>query len=270
MFLFKPKLSPEEIPPPPPPFPGFEVEEEKPKLFSRIVESKKTETSPNVKEFDDLISDVDKQLKPVISKKVPIGERQKITKKALKKLKTEKAAKKLEKAVKLPELEEGLELEDIDFELPKELKPSKKEIELPETLEGFDIEDSGKQLEQKTKKPKEILEAEEEIKSAIEKIKKQERTSFLKKLFAKKEKIEEKPEEHLIPESGEVDEISVIQSNIKNAREALMKFDLGTAKKNYIEIMKIYNKIKPQQQAKVYYDIRDLYFERKSAEELKV
>lgn len=164
------------------------------------------------------------------------------------------------KSVKFPELEEDFELKDIGFKLPKELEP-----ELPETLEDFDIE----YIEKETKKPKEILEAEEEIKNAIEKIKKEEKPSFLKQLFTKKRKTEEEHKE-LMPEPAEGNEVSVIQNSINKAREALMKFDLETAKKNYIEIIKLYNRIVPEEQAKVYHDINDLYFERKSAEELKV
>ena len=68
----------------------------------------------------------------------------------------------------------------------------------------------------------------------------------------------------------EADKVSMIQNDIKKAREALMGFDLETAKMNYIEIIKLYNNIKPEEQAKVYRDIKELYFERKSAEELKV
>ena len=66
------------------------------------------------------------------------------------------------------------------------------------------------------------------------------------------------------------DNISKIQNNISKARDALMKFDLETAKKNYIDAMELYNILKPEEQAKVYHDFRELYFERKSAEELKV
>ena len=72
---------------------------------------------------------------------------------------------------------------------------------------------------------------------------------------------------HALPE---LDQTSMIQTKINEAKQALMKFDLEAAKRNYIEIMKIYNDIKPEEQSKVYQDLRDLYFERKNAEELKV
>ena len=48
-----------------------------------------------------------------------------------------------------------------------------------------------------------------------------------------------------------------------------MSFDLKIARKKYMEAMEIYNKIKPEEQAKVYSDIKELYFERKSAEQLR-
>ena len=167
------------------------------------------------------------------------------------------------------------EISEKAFELPQELE-SPEEIGLPETLEDFDVEkELGAGLEdfgkyEEAAKPKEILEAEEEIKSAIEKIKEREKPSLFKRLFAKKEKTEEKPEDYFMPEIAAVNDVSTIQNNINRAREALMKFDLETAKRNYVEIMRVYNNIKPEEQAKVYHDIRDLYFERKSAEELKV
>ena len=171
-----------------------------------------------------------------------------------------------------------LPIEKIKFELPKELEEPAEEIELPETLEGFEIEDLGKKFgiekevsikkEDVKAKPKEILEAEEEIKSAIENIKKKEKPSILKRLFSKKPK--EEVEEHLMPELPAADDISRIQNKINEARQALMKFDLETARKVYIEAMMLYNRISQEDKAKVYQDIKELYFERKSAEELKV
>jgi len=213
-----------------------------------------------------------KKITPIKQIKLPIKKIKEKIQIPLKKIKiSKKTIKKAAKPKEIkPRLEEDFGLNDIEFELPKELE---KNVELPETLEDFDVEDVGKEfgierlgkeLEQESKKPKEILEAEEEIKSAIEKIK--ENPSLFNRLFAKREK--EKPEEiHSIPE---IDDVYVIQSDIKKAREALMKFDLEAAKMNYIEIMRLYSKIKPEEQAKVYHDIKNLYFERKSAEELKV
>lgn len=197
-----------------------------------------------------------------------------------------------EPKVELPEPEENLGLEDIDFELPKELENGEKDIELPDTLEGFGIEGAEKDIDlpdtleelgiedvgkgisaengfenikgQTAEKPKEILEAEEEIQSAIEKIKLKEKPSFLNRLFQKKEKPAE------IYSAPAADNFSQIQNSISRARDALSRFDLKAAKRNYIEIMRLYGRIKPEEQAKVYGEIRELYFERKSAEELKV
>ena len=216
--------------------------------------------------------------RPEISKKF-LGKEKKITKKPAKQLK--KPLPKIRakapvikkapiKAVKEKPFkkERILPIEKIKFELPKEIEEPKEEIRLPETLEDFDIDELGKELEQKAK-PKEILEAQEEIQSAIDKIRKKERRSFLGRLFERKEK--EKQEEiyptFSIPNG---DGLSIIQSSIKKARDALMKFDLETAKRNYIEIMRLYNNLSQQDKAKVYNDINELYYERKSAEELKV
>ena len=235
----------------------------------------------------------------------PVRERPEIPKKFLwkeKKITLKKPAKQLKKPVKKPlpkirakapvikkapiktvkekpfKKERILPTEKIKFELPKELEEPAEEIELPETLEELEIEDWGKKFdiekevsikkEDVKAKPKEILEAEEEIKSAIENIKKKEKPSILKRLFSKKPK--EEVEEHLMPELPAADDISRIQNKINEARQALMKFDLETARKVYIEAMMLYNRISQEDKAKVYQDIKELYFERKSAEELKV
>ena len=217
-----------------------------------------------------------KQLKKVEIKKLKektkpkkIAQIKSIKKEKLK-LKKIKAIKRVTKKqqVEPPELGEDFGLKDIDFGLPKELEEPKEEIKLPETLEDFDIDELGKELEQKAK-PNEILEAKEEIQSAIDKIKKKEKPSFFSKLFERKEK--EKQEESYptfsIPNG---DGLSIIQNSIKKVRDALMKFDLETAKRNYIEIMRLYNNLSPQDKAKVYNDINELYYERKNAEELKI
>ena len=45
-----------------------------------------------------------------------------------------------------------------------------------------------------------------------------------------------------------------------------MDFKFEEAKKIYIDIMGSYKELDPKQKAKVYQDIKDLYYERKSAE----
>lgn len=271
MLFFKPKPRIDEILPPPPPFPIMEFEEEKqkPKLFDELILPKKAKAeTQEEKEFGDLFQEFEEEKPKAAVKK---------EKTKLKKLKIFKKEAKALKGRKKSKSAEDFE-EDIDFELPSGLEePFEKETELPETLEDFELDDFGKQInfeeeirqEPKTK-PKEILEAEEEIKSAIENIKSSEKTSFFKKFFRKKEKAEENHEEPMIPKISGIDDVSKIRESINRARDALMKFDLETAKKSYIEAMRIYNSTNPEEKAKVYNDIRDLYFERKSAEELKV
>ena len=306
MLFSKLKHKDEELLPPPPPFPNLEFEEqaeEKPKFFDEIIKPKKAETFPEEKEFSELVKKVEElkpkkmlskrektiakkrfkkitqqkkikvkkaqpikiiQVKPIKEKKITLKKPSiKQAKKPLPKIKQKLPIKKTKTPkIELPELKENF-LKDIDFGLPKKLEKSKEGTGFPETLEDFDIEGEYKQ------KPKEILEAEEEIKSAIENIKKQENKSILKRLFSKKLK-EEAPEERLMLELPAVDNLSKIQNKINEARQALMKFDLKTAKRNYIEAMRLYNNISPEDKAKVYHDIKELYFERKSAEELKV
>ena len=113
-------------------------------------------------------------------------------------------------------------------------------------------------------KPKEIEEAEEEITSAIEGIKNQEKKSFFSGLFKKKAREQEPMLE------TQVDDLDAVKRKIDDARNALMNLDLEAAKNYYIEIMRLYNKLKPEEQAQVYREIRDFYYERKNAEELKV
>lgn len=310
MFFLKPKHKTDELLPPPPPFPSMDFEEEKPVEEAVKPKKAEVKVLPEEKEFKELFKDAGEGLKPKkakISKKEIKIQKPVLIKKPVKKIapikqikekkliklkkitplkqvklpikKIEKirmpfkkikvSKKTIKRAAKIkqikPKLEEDFGLKDIEFEQPQDLEISKKEIELPETLEELGIENVGKEFEQENK-PKEILEAQEEIKSAIEKIKSQEKPSLFNRLFARKEK--EKIEESY--PALEVDKVSMIQDDIKKAREALMKFDLESAKMDYIEIMKLYSKIKPEEQAKVYRDIKDLYFERKSAEGLKV
>lgn len=208
-------------------------------------------------------------LKPIKKQKIQL-KKLKAVKKAAKISKTETKNLPVKQKIELPKPKEDFGLKNLGFELPKELE---KDAELPDTLEDFDIEDIGKELGiesdfdknswQEAKKPNEILEAQEEIKSAIEKIKSKEKPSFLNRLFAGRE-----PENSYSAQA--MDRVSIIQNRIKRAKEALDRLDLEAARRNYIEIMKVYNNINPEEQAKVYRDIRELYFERKSAEELKV
>lgn len=286
MLFFKSKPKTEELLPPPPPFPSMEFDEqvEEPGLVTKTIkpEERKAKTLPEEEEFHNLIKEWDEVIKPlgkkekkglkkalIKNKKISKGIKQlkkaqfrQVKKKALK-IKAKEIIK-IPKLAELPELEEaGLE----DLEQSKELeRPS--DIELPERLEELDIEGFGKELEQDTK-PKEIMEAEEEIKSAIDSIKEHEKPSLFRKLFIKNKSGQKLAEEHLMQEIPEVDGVAAIQKGISIARQALMNLDLETARKKYIEAMGLYNKIKPEEQARVYHDIRQLYFERKSAEQLK-
>jgi len=127
----------------------------------------------------------------------------------------------------------------------------------------LDIGTFEKELKLETK-PKELVDAKEEIEAAISKMKAIDKPSFIKKLFSKPAKTKEKLEPEAI-DSGDIPEI---RNRINKIRESLMKFDLEIAKVDYIEIMKIYNSMKPEDQAMVYEEIKEVYFERKSAEQL--
>jgi len=283
MLFFKQKQASDEILPPPPPFPAMELDEEaeeikvKPKYFDKILkpEELKGETFSEESEFKDLVRDLDRVTKPskatIKKERLTLSKALKVKGKLQKKqLKHPKSAKKgPSKQIESDfDLDKDLGLEDLKIDLPEEIERTPKEdIKLPDTLEDFDI-DFEKLGQESKAKPKELLEAEEEIKSAIDNIKGQ-KTSFFKRFFAKKE-AEKESEVQLLPDASGTNDISKIQESISKAREALMRFDLETARKNYVEVMKLYNKIGPEDKAKVYHDINDLYFERKSAEDLKV
>ncbi len=263
-----------EILPPPPPVPGGELEtelklEEKPSFFQRFLrkeeepEETKQEVSEESKAFNDLLAELDNEFESKeIGKSFEVKPiEKKLSKKELKELKkTElKEKKQLKIKGKKPKAEEFEDFADLDFALPEELE--QKESELPDF-----IDTEQKELNQ----PIEILEAQDEIKSAIEKIKSKEiKPSLFQKLFVKKVQ-EQKKDEMLMPEFPETDDFSRIKNRISRARQALMNFDLEAAKKNYIESLRLYNNLKPEKQAKIYEDLRELYFERKSAEELRV
>lgn len=290
MFLFKPKQKSDEVLPPPPPFSDAELEEElkeKPKFFDKILkpEEEMPENFPEQEEFSSLIGGLGNGAKPnkAISK-IPKKILKKPNKAEAKPIKAKKAPQKKintpKKAAKNEAIdsEEDFGIDNLDLGMPKKMGGDEF-LGLPDTLEEFGMEgietDSSnygveKDFVQGIKaKPSEIQEAEDEIKSAIEKIKKQEKPSFLSRLFAKKAKEEPEEAENSLMHPADADDMSAIQNKMKNAREALMRFDLEAAKMNYIEIMRLYNKISPDEKAEVYNDIKELYFERKSAEGLK-
>ena len=272
MLLFKPKPKADEILPPPPPLPSGELEEpqlekrlEKPSFFRGILkpEETKPEMSEEYQAFNNLLMDLDKEFEAKnigtsIESQKPD---KKLSKKGLKELKKAKLEDK-KALIKSKKSKADAEFEDFtegfDFALPKELG---QEAELPDLRLS-----NPKELKQ----PIEILEAQEEIKSAIEKIKAKEtqKPSIFQRFFTKR--VQEQKKEYSMQELPETDDFSKIKNSISRARQALMNFDLESAKKNYAEALKLYNNLKPEEQAKIYDELKELYFERKSAEELKV
>lgn len=289
-FKPKPKIDEEFLPPPPPP--EFDEFNQKPELFDETMQPKRAEQIPEGGEFDNMMkgleknsrqkSGVKKKAMPKKKQQTPKKIAQKQLKKAVNRAKVKKPMQKKLPGKITKKSKKPLSVKRLDYKKAQQLKPKKpaqaapkntefapaKEISedgalMPEELEIPEI-DSGKQVQ--SAKPKEIQEAEEEIKSAIENIKYHEEKPSLFKRFLTGKKAE--PEN--IPAPRNKDDVSAIKDSIAAARESLMKFDLEAAKRSYIEVMRIYNKIGSEEQAKVYNDIKDLYFERKSAEELKV
>ena len=242
LFL-KQKAETDELLPPPPPFPSMELEEPEQEAASEG-------------QFDDLFKDVERDMDLGHEIKETKAKPKKLSKKELKKLskiKTKESGLKKKGKIKSEPKEEPYGLDkDFDFETGPEFHD----------LEEFSIGDLKAEEEIK---PKEIEEAEDEIAGAIEGVKNQGKQSFFSGLFGKKAA----REQEAMPETEE-DGLSAINKMIINARNALMNLDLESARKGYIEIMRLYNRLKPEEQARVYHEIRDLYYERKNAEELKV
>ena len=119
-------------------------------------------------------------------------------------------------------------------------------------------------------KPEELIKAEKEIQKAIDGMKEPKKNRFaLKGLFKRKEEQNqesiEKPE--IMPRtSDKIDYIEFVEERIHKARMAMMNFNFEKAKKIYVEIMRLYNDMSQKEKYQVYQDIKDLYYERKSAE----
>jgi len=158
------------------------------------------------------------------------------------------------------ELQKELEdLEEVKVEGPKpkkgETEPIKDiyKIKLPELKFEDEVD---------------ITKAQEEIKESIESLKEKKRPSIVSGLFKKKEKIEWKIETpEVMPRTfDKIDYVEDIEEMLHKARLLLMDFKFDDAKRAYLEIMRMYSSLDPKDKSKVYNDVRDLYYERKSAE----
>ncbi|MBI2655055.1 hypothetical protein HYX06_01380 [Candidatus Woesearchaeota archaeon] len=242
-LFFRQKAETDELLPPPPPFPSMELEEPK--------------ESASDGQFDDLFNDAEKELDLGHELKSTKSKPKKPSKRELAKLKKAKAKeaklRKKEEKEKIPE-EEFSDLGK-GFNFDNELGPE----------QGFkDLEELGiGDLNAEKANSKEIEEAEEEITSAIEGAKKQGRKSLFSGLFKKK------AEKNMPMPDIELGGLDAIKKRINDARNSLMNLDLESAKNCYVDIMRAYNKLNSEDQAKVYHEIRDLYYERKNAEEMK-
>lgn len=124
-----------------------------------------------------------------------------------------------------------------------------------------------------------IKEDEDEIKKAIDGMKEKSRAPTINMLFKRKEKSKkeslisdvtdaekiETPE--VMPRTfDKIDHVQEIEERVHKARMRLMDFKFDDAKRIYMEIMRLYSSISQKDRHKVYQDIKDLYYERKSAE----
>src|SRR3989344_3637527 len=280
-LFFKRKVESEELLPPPPPFPSMDIEEVKP-------ESKKETAQISKGRFDDLFAETEAKQ----AKKSKAGKEEYAAKgpefeedilddlfeDAIPetKYKTKKGAKKAAKLKKgkrrTKDILKNLGIESVE---PEKISPAKG-FEFPDNLESIEM-DVNSELHDLMQEPyHEITLDEQEIMEAIGKAKGSQRgligklNQKLSLIRQKKAKTEAKVYDIMQQQgAGIAYGLESIQKRINDARNALMDFNLQRARESYIEIMNIYNHLKPEEQAKVYNEIRDLYFERKSAEQLK-
>lgn len=287
MLFFKQKQKTDELLPPPPPDLELELERElksKPKFFDSPADTEKPNPFPEEDEFTSLIEDLEGKPDKISIKKDKVIDKKpaKSDKPQLKEIKLLKkkiarfgsAKKKIVKKTKGRSMKQmpDADLGEVDEgeELPEDLQENK--VEAMGNLSEFDfghIETAGKDWNVGFDKPKEVLEAEEEIKSAIDKMKiMEEKPSFFKKFFPKKQAMQESNivKEATIPKPISAGSLPLIQGKINEARQLLMRLDLDGARASYTDIMKSYNSLKPEDQIKVYQDIKTLYFDRKNAE----
>ena len=111
----------------------------------------------------------------------------------------------------------------------------------------------------------------EEIQEAISGIKVKKMSFIPKSLIRRKEHAEEKIETpEVMPRTyDKIDYVEEIEEKMHKARLALMDFKFEEAKRVYMGIMRMYNQLEPKKRSKVYQDIKDLYYERKSAEKFR-
>jgi len=253
-----------ELLPPPPPFP--DIEEETKKIRETEMRKEIELETKKQREIERIKLKAEKRMQRVLAIK---------KKEELKKKNKELLEEKRRKAKEIghkpfldkffgkkEEKQIDKELREIERIVPK---PAKKEKIEPLDIKS-DIPDV--KFDQDVEKPHEVLEAEKEIQRAIEGIKRvSKKKPFIKRLFGKK-KSEEKTEfPEVIPRVEEnADVIYLIEGKLHMVRLALMDFKFDDAQKIYIEIMKMYNDLDLEKKAKVYDDIKDLYYERKTAE----
>ncbi len=178
------------------------------------------------------------------------------------------------------DLERGLE-ELEEMPMPKEPKfVTKKLPEIKITKSGIKTQKPKKELPgdifyskvplniEEGPKPLDIKKDEEEIRESIESIQGKKKHS-IDRFFSRKEKeIHEKIETpEVMPRTfDKIDHVQEIEERIHKARLLLMDFRFEDAKRVYVEIMRTYKELEAKDRSKVYDDIMDLYYERKSAE----
>ena len=261
MMLFsKQKSDIDELPPPPPPFPKLNFED-----AMQDDSSSNTADMPQA-EFSDLVRSLESEAESAKAEKieaVPKAKKLAIRGQKNQKILEAQPSRKEKARLKAKEKAGNIEIDGIDLESPSSGTDGS-------DFAAFDVNDylnAGKASIRQ--KPKEVLEAQDEIKSAIERIKIRERPSLLKRIFPGKP-AEARKDENLFPLVKETGDLDIVRNKISMAKRAIMNLKLDEARKEYDEMIRVYNSMKPKEQAEVYEGIKEIYLERKNAESLKL
>jgi len=233
MFFSKLKKGDDEILPPPPPFPPLEFDENE--------GLGQPSAAPEPEANDGLVQkspensgqqEILKGFEEFVGQKPEVVKEKKASKKARKGVKI-KGKKAIDKKSAEKAHEPAIE---VTQQAPAFIEEQK-----------IDFTDSESQH---------LEDSRQEIRDAISKIKEKEKPSFLKSLLSR---MQDAPKNR---------NVNLINEKITAAKERLFRNDYEGAKRIYLDIMRFYNKCNKTEQAKIYSSIKELYEERKKAEQV--
>ena len=143
----------------------------------------------------------------------------------------------------------------IDDEIIEKLENDSSDIKLDFNEHSVDFPD---RLEGSIDKSRHLDDARQEISEIAQKARVYDKKSFFSGLFENKESSHDT--------TTNEGRLGRIQSQIKNGLNALRINELESAKKIYLDIMKMYNSISDAEKRQIYGQINEFYYKRKKAE----